>query len=81
MVVSAGMPVLCGAQVLTLDASCTEAIACLAAEHFYGDQPELAIRYYRRLLQVTARHVTSGKRPVASSPACSVSHNSKDSIH
>lgn len=41
-----------GLQVLSVDASCAEAIACLAAEHFYGDQPELAIRYYRRLLQV-----------------------------
>lgn len=39
-------------QVLVLDASSAEAVACLAAEHFYSDQPELAIRYYRRLLQV-----------------------------
>lgn len=35
-----------------LDASSAESMACLAAEHFYSDQPELAIRYYRRLLQV-----------------------------
>jgi hypothetical protein len=39
-------------QALVLDASSAEAVACLAAEHFYSDQPELAIRYYRRLLQV-----------------------------
>lgn len=39
-------------QVLALDASNVEAIACLAADHFYSDQPELALRYYRRLLQV-----------------------------
>ncbi|KAF8055912.1 Ttc8 [Scenedesmus sp. PABB004] len=39
-------------QVLRLDASNVEAIACLAAEHFYSDQPELALRYYRRLLQM-----------------------------
>lgn len=42
----------CNPQVLAVDASCAEAIACLAAEHFYSDQPELSIRYYRRLLQV-----------------------------
>jgi cytochrome c-type biogenesis protein CcmH/NrfG len=41
-------------QVLALDASNVEAIACLAADHFYSDQPELALRYYRRLLQVRA---------------------------
>ncbi|WIA20159.1 hypothetical protein OEZ85_006009 [Tetradesmus obliquus] len=39
-------------QVLALDASNVEAIACLAADHFYSDQPELALRYYRRLLQM-----------------------------
>lgn len=41
-----------GLQALVLDASSAEAVACLAAEHFYSDQPELAMRYYRRLLQV-----------------------------
>jgi hypothetical protein len=46
-------------QVLVLDASSAEAIACLAAEHFYSDQPELAIRYYRRLLQVCGCVLTS----------------------
>jgi hypothetical protein len=49
MIASALLNVL---QVLVLDASSTEAVACLAAEHFYSDQPEVAIRYYRRLLQV-----------------------------
>ena len=39
-------------RVLQLDASNTEAIACLAANHFYSDQPELALRFYRRLLQM-----------------------------
>lgn len=39
-------------QVLTMDASNVEAIACLAAHHFYNDQPELALRYFRRLLQM-----------------------------
>jgi len=39
-------------QVLALDASNIEAIACMAANHFYSDQPELALRYYRRLLQM-----------------------------
>jgi tetratricopeptide repeat protein 8 len=34
-------------KVLTLDASNIEAIACLASHHFYSDQPELALKYYR----------------------------------
>lgn len=34
-------------KVLLLDASNVEAIACLASHHFYGDQPELALKYYR----------------------------------
>ncbi|KAG2451608.1 hypothetical protein HYH02_003389 [Chlamydomonas schloesseri] len=38
--------------VLFHDASNVEAIACLAAHHFYTDQPEIALRYYRRLLQM-----------------------------
>src|SRR4051812_44654207 len=29
-----------------------EAIACLAGDLFYTDQPELALRHYRRLLQM-----------------------------
>lgn len=37
---------------LQLDSSNHEAIACLASYQFYTDQPELALRYYRRLLQV-----------------------------
>ncbi len=32
------------------DASCAEATACLAAAAFYNDQPEVALRLYRRLL-------------------------------
>eukprot|EP00775_Hariotina_reticulata_P012139 gene12139-12277_t len=39
-------------QVLVLDASNVEAIACLAADHFYCEQPEVALRFYRRLLQM-----------------------------
>eukprot|EP01034_Spumella_vulgaris_P021624 gene21624-27663_t len=39
-------------KVLALDASCVESIACLGAHFFYSDQPELSIRYYRRLLQM-----------------------------
>jgi hypothetical protein len=46
-------------QVLALDASNVEAIACLAADHFYSDQPELALQYYRRLLQVRALPASS----------------------
>ena len=28
-----------------------EAISCLASHHFYTDQPEIALRFFRRLLQ------------------------------
>mmetsp|Transcript_14346 Transcript_14346/g.34067 ORF Transcript_14346/g.34067 Transcript_14346/m.34067 type:complete len:509 (-) Transcript_14346:210-1736(-) len=37
---------------LQLDATHVEALACLAAHHFYTDQPELALRFFRRLLQL-----------------------------
>mmetsp|Transcript_1792 Transcript_1792/g.6239 ORF Transcript_1792/g.6239 Transcript_1792/m.6239 type:complete len:507 (+) Transcript_1792:246-1766(+) len=39
-------------RVLYYDASNVEAIACLAAHHFYTDQPEIALRFFRRLLQM-----------------------------
>ncbi|KAG5486030.1 hypothetical protein LSCM4_06736 [Leishmania orientalis] len=40
-------------QVLRLDSSNIEAIACIGAHLFYErNQPELALRYYRRLLQM-----------------------------
>eukprot|EP00982_Pelagococcus_subviridis_P008715 30864-Pelagococcus_subviridis.AAC.18 len=39
-------------EVLKWDASNVEAIACLAANHFYTDQPEIALRFYRRLLMM-----------------------------
>jgi tetratricopeptide repeat protein 8 len=37
---------------LAVDAGCAEAIACLASHAFYADQPEVALKYYRRLLQM-----------------------------
>jgi tetratricopeptide repeat protein 8 len=39
-------------KVLHFDASCIEAIACMAAHHFYNDQPEVSLRFYRRLVQM-----------------------------
>lgn len=39
-------------QVLMSDQTNAEAIACVAAHLFYADQPELALRYYRRLIQL-----------------------------
>jgi len=39
-------------QVLALDSSNVEGMASLASNYFYTDQPEVALRYYRRLLQV-----------------------------
>ena len=38
--------------ILTLDAGHVESIAQLATHHFYSDQPEIALRYYRRLVQM-----------------------------
>lgn len=38
--------------VLGLDASHVESIACLAAYFFYANLPELALRFYRRLLHL-----------------------------
>lgn len=39
-------------QVLVQDPSCIEAMASLAGNFFYADQPELGLRFYRRLLQM-----------------------------
>jgi tetratricopeptide repeat protein 8 len=39
-------------RVLHYDASSPEAIASMAAHHFYSDQPEVALKHYRRLLQM-----------------------------
>lgn len=38
--------------VLHFDAINIEAIACIAMNYFYNDQPEIALRYYRRILQM-----------------------------
>ncbi|KAI7691175.1 Tetratricopeptide repeat protein 8 [Sarcoptes scabiei] len=38
--------------VLKFDATDIEAIASIAMNEFYSDQPEIALRYYRRLLQM-----------------------------
>ncbi|XP_060865064.1 tetratricopeptide repeat protein 8 [Metopolophium dirhodum] len=38
--------------ILELDATDMESIACIGLHHFYSDQPEVALRYYRRLLQM-----------------------------
>ena len=34
-------------EVLEVDSTCVEAMACLGMHHFYNDQPEIALRYYR----------------------------------
>ena len=38
---------------LRFDSTNVEAVASLAANHFYSDQPEKALLLYRRLLQVS----------------------------
>lgn len=35
--------------ILELDATDMESIACIGLHHFYSDQPEVALRYYRYL--------------------------------
>jgi tetratricopeptide repeat protein 8 len=37
-------------KILVLDNSSIESIAQLASYHFYTDQPEVALRFYRRLI-------------------------------
>ncbi len=39
-------------QVLEYDAGNVEAIACLGSYQFYSDQPEIAMIYFRRILQM-----------------------------
>ncbi|XP_069494059.1 tetratricopeptide repeat protein 8 isoform X2 [Ambystoma mexicanum] len=39
-------------EVLKHDNTHVEAIACIGSNHFYSDQPEIALRFYRRLLQM-----------------------------
>ena len=34
-------------EVLKVDATSVEAIACIGTHHFYSDQPEIALRFYR----------------------------------
>jgi len=39
-------------QVLQSDACNIESMACLAAHFFYADQPEISLRFFRRMLQI-----------------------------
>jgi hypothetical protein len=39
-------------QVLHIEASNVEAMACMAAHQFYTDQPEVALRFYRYIILV-----------------------------
>lgn len=39
-------------EVLKQDNTHVEAIACIGSNRFYSDQPEIALRFYRRLLQM-----------------------------
>lgn len=39
-------------RVLRQDPSNAEAISCLASHYFYSDRPEVALRFYRRLVQM-----------------------------
>ena len=35
-----------------MDSSNLEAVACIASYHFYVDQPEISLRFYKRLIQL-----------------------------
>lgn len=37
---------------LKLDNTNIESIACIATNHFYEEQPEISLKFYRRLLQM-----------------------------
>lgn len=41
-------------QIAQLDAMNTEALSCIAVHHFYNNQPETALLYYRRILSMGA---------------------------
>lgn len=45
-------------QILHFDAGNVEAIACLGSYHFYSDQPEVAMIYFRRILQLGRPAIT-----------------------
>jgi len=45
-------------KVLELDSSNIEAIACIGSNYFHNDQPEIALRTYRRLLQMGVTNST-----------------------
>ncbi|KAK6640285.1 hypothetical protein RUM44_011971 [Polyplax serrata] len=44
--------IVCYRNVALRDASNVEAIACIGLHHFYTDQPEIALRFYKRLLEM-----------------------------
>lgn len=39
-------------KILQLDSTNIESLACLAANHFYEDHPEVALRLYRRIMHM-----------------------------
>ena len=60
-------------EVLAVDSTCLEAMACLGMHHFYSDQPEIALRYYRCSdLAHTHKHTLSNHFPFRppSRPPC-----------
>lgn len=38
--------------ILNLDNCNFEAIACIGSDHFYNDQPEIALKFYKRLFEL-----------------------------
>ena len=46
-------------EVLEVDSTCLEAIASLGTHHFYNDQPEIALRYYRSINDSPVSHYST----------------------
>lgn len=44
--------------ILELDATDMESIACIGLHHFYSDQPEVALRFYRYYYKLYTAHIT-----------------------
>ncbi|KJH48231.1 tetratricopeptide repeat protein [Dictyocaulus viviparus] len=42
----------CYKKILIMQANNIEAIACIATNYYYGDKPEIALCYYRRIMQM-----------------------------
>jgi len=52
MLNESGQSILLYKHILNIDNCNFEAIACIGSEHFYSDQPEIALKFYKRLYEL-----------------------------